>query len=137
MPTLSQLSGHYRAELVLRMLDVSLQDITSPATTIEIVAMIARRLTVTDAKERGMISRIIVKASDKIPEAARGDQFHRYGKAMRRVVWYPKGTLPEGGITRKAHRRQRTDRELFLAHCAERGIDPATGLSLNPEVWSA
>ena len=42
--------------------------------------------------------------------------FQKFGKTMRRVVWYPKGQLPSGGITRKAVRDARTltDDEMWI-----------------------
>lgn len=127
---LSDLSVAKRTETVLLALDWALQDLTSPATTGEITALIAKRLR---SKEAGQISRIIVKAADRVPEAARGDTFKRFGKSMRRVIWWPKGQLPDGrGITRKALRDQRTmtAEEMHVAYYAERNLDPVTGLPL-------
>lgn len=139
---LIDLSVAKRQEVVLLALDWALQDLTSPATTAEVAKLIARRLR---ERNMGLISRVIVKAADRIPEAARGDVFQKFGKTMRRVVWYPKGQLPSGGITRKAVRDARTltDDEMWINYCHEHGIDPNKGpepkteKGTDDELWTA
>ena len=135
---LSDLSRAKRTEIVYLALDWVLQDLTGPTSTREVARRIAKRLSSREAK---VISQIIVKAADRIPEAARGSPFTRYGKSMRPVIWWPKGQLPDAnGITRLARRAalKPTDAELYEAYCRERGLDPETGLETTPETenWS-
>lgn len=143
---LSALVPEYRRRAVLLALDIVLQDLSGPTGTREVSERIAKRL---ESREVKLIGRIIVIASRRIPEAGKGETYRQWGRVMQRIVWYPKGTLPEGGQTRAAKREGRTfpDRSAFLAYCVEHGLDPETGAAFQPgtviaappedETWSA
>jgi hypothetical protein len=97
---LADYSAGRRSEIVALALDFCLQDLAEPVDTFALAAAIGKRL---DTKETRDIARMIVSWAPRIPEAAKGDTFLRYGKAFQHWVWYPKGRCARGQ-TRQARR---------------------------------
>jgi hypothetical protein len=98
---LADYSAGRRREIVALALDFCLQDLAEPTDTFALAAVIGKRL---DTKETRDIARMIVSWAPRIPEAAKGDTFVKYGKVFQHWVWYPKGRTIGGAQTRQARR---------------------------------
>ncbi len=91
-----------RRESVILALGLILKQAEKPLGTLE-VAIAIQELLEWPASERRSIGRILADIAPQIPEAVRGDTFMKYGRAMQRWIWWPKGSTPSGS-TRSARR---------------------------------
>ena len=96
---LADLSTRLRRERIIFALNVALQDITQPASTADIVKMVAHRLEAEGPENARIIARELVRnVAPRIPQAQQGAAgFHRYGRDFHPWIWSPKRSLAKTG----------------------------------------
>ena len=88
---LVDMSVALRRQHIIFALNVVLQDLRAPASTMDIARLIAVRLETSGRDEMRLIGRNIVSMAPKLPQARQSDAaFRRYGKEMRPWIWSPK-----------------------------------------------
>lgn len=130
---LADMSNRLRRERVIFALDVALQDLTAPASTMDVARMIAARL---ETDELPVIGRIIVSLAAAIPQAQQTTAtFRRYGKEMRPWVWSPK---PMRGVTLPVDPMNERDAAGNLTQAARRLqiAEDLKGEEIMGEPWS-